>query len=387
MSQVFSSDPWQNSLDVVPNAVGQVAAAIEEKRAQHYGAQSEARKASNQSAHNEKLANLQIQPTSSHHGGRSKTMEESRLQGKAFAAPRQQSLERMRAQAAEMERLERQLERSPRKREARGKAPRGPSRKPSRQGPNAERSRSRVTSTNTDQDQRPKFALTNAGSSQSLAGLSSGAYPVLNGSAVSLDMDEHFSSGRHERTNLSGTVRRTIRNMRSFDSFRRLRPEHRQLSMNAMYNTSRAGNQISREPLNSSIDSGRPPHGFTIPAHERPMRHPRLGQHSPFRGRHRRANTVHDGQQGERNMVSRASSRLRDSLDRGRFELYNAVNKSAAASSVGAGLKSWLRRGKSSASRSRKTQRDEREQGMDWWNQPVTRRSQSRGEQAREGWI
>ncbi|KEQ84617.1 hypothetical protein M438DRAFT_392764 [Aureobasidium pullulans EXF-150] len=79
-----------NSLDVLPNSVAQVAAAIEEKRSHHRSHRRTASQASAQS-------------------------KPSRLQGRAFAAPRQQSLERMRASAADLRQLEEELESSPRK--------------------------------------------------------------------------------------------------------------------------------------------------------------------------------------------------------------------------------------------------------------------------------
>ena len=80
----------QNSLDVVPNSVAQVAAAIEEKRT----ARSYAR---------------------SHSPPRLGRRPSRSVQGRAFAAPRMQSLERMRSEAADLEELREMLERSPRK--------------------------------------------------------------------------------------------------------------------------------------------------------------------------------------------------------------------------------------------------------------------------------
>ncbi|KAF2114417.1 hypothetical protein BDV96DRAFT_494880 [Lophiotrema nucula] len=79
-----------NSLDVVPNSVAQVAAAIEEKRT----AQSYSR------AHTP--PRLGRRPSQS-------------VQGRAFAAPRMQSLERMRARADDIQDLGQTLEQSPRK--------------------------------------------------------------------------------------------------------------------------------------------------------------------------------------------------------------------------------------------------------------------------------
>ncbi|PVH93212.1 hypothetical protein DM02DRAFT_243818 [Periconia macrospinosa] len=79
-----------NSLDVVPNSVAQVAAAIEEKRTAH----------SYKRGHSP--PRLERQPSHS-------------VQGRAFAAPRMQSLDRMRSQAEELHGLGKDLDQSPRK--------------------------------------------------------------------------------------------------------------------------------------------------------------------------------------------------------------------------------------------------------------------------------
>ncbi|KAF2875415.1 hypothetical protein BDV95DRAFT_602851 [Massariosphaeria phaeospora] len=79
-----------NSLDVVPNSVAQVAAAIEEKRTAH----------AHQRLHSP--SRLGRRPSQS-------------VQGRAFAAPRMQSLERMRAQAEDLQDLGQALDKSPRK--------------------------------------------------------------------------------------------------------------------------------------------------------------------------------------------------------------------------------------------------------------------------------
>ncbi|KAF2738850.1 hypothetical protein EJ04DRAFT_560498 [Polyplosphaeria fusca] len=78
-----------NSLDVVPNSVAQVAAAIEEKRIAH----ADPRKRS---------PRLGRRPSQS-------------VQGRAFAAPRMQSLDRMRAQTEDIQDLGHTLDESPRK--------------------------------------------------------------------------------------------------------------------------------------------------------------------------------------------------------------------------------------------------------------------------------
>ncbi|KAF2712895.1 hypothetical protein K504DRAFT_478886 [Pleomassaria siparia CBS 279.74] len=79
-----------NSLDVVPNSVAQVAAAIEEKRAAH--------------THGRTQSPTRI--------GRRPSQS---VQGRAFAAPRMQSLDRMRVQAEDLQELGEILDHSPRK--------------------------------------------------------------------------------------------------------------------------------------------------------------------------------------------------------------------------------------------------------------------------------
>ncbi|KAF1999804.1 hypothetical protein P154DRAFT_436319 [Amniculicola lignicola CBS 123094] len=79
-----------NSLDVVPNSVAQVAAAIEEKRTAHTYSR----------AHSP--PRIGRRPSES-------------VQGRAFAAPRMQSLDRIRSQAVELQELGEILDQSPRK--------------------------------------------------------------------------------------------------------------------------------------------------------------------------------------------------------------------------------------------------------------------------------
>ncbi|KAJ4304578.1 hypothetical protein N0V90_000104 [Kalmusia sp. IMI 367209] len=79
-----------NSLDVVPNSVAQVAAAIEEKRTAHM------------------YQRGQSPPRLGRRSSRS-------VQGRAFAAPRMQSLDRLRAQAEDIQDLGQILDQSPRK--------------------------------------------------------------------------------------------------------------------------------------------------------------------------------------------------------------------------------------------------------------------------------
>jgi hypothetical protein len=80
----------QNSLDVVPNSVAQVAMAIEEKRA----------------------ARTYVRGQSPPQLGRKRSQS---VQGRAFAAPRTQSLDRMRAEVEDLQELVQILDHSPRK--------------------------------------------------------------------------------------------------------------------------------------------------------------------------------------------------------------------------------------------------------------------------------
>ncbi|KAI6833693.1 hypothetical protein KC332_g4312 [Hortaea werneckii] len=101
-----------NSLDVVPNSVAQVAAAIEERRAHHHARR---KSESKTRAH---------QPTRQHSvssPARAKDLRRkpSYKPGQAFAAPRQQSLDRERAKYADLRELEHSLDSSPRKHQTR----------------------------------------------------------------------------------------------------------------------------------------------------------------------------------------------------------------------------------------------------------------------------
>ncbi|KAF7190174.1 Uncharacterized protein HII31_08505 [Pseudocercospora fuligena] len=96
-----------NSLDVMPNSVAQVAAAIEEKRAHRRLNHSRSRRQENGLSRQRSFSSpaqtldLRRQP--------------SYAQGRAFAAPRQQSLDRQREQRADMDELRGILDSSPRK--------------------------------------------------------------------------------------------------------------------------------------------------------------------------------------------------------------------------------------------------------------------------------
>ncbi|KAF2150992.1 hypothetical protein K461DRAFT_322319 [Myriangium duriaei CBS 260.36] len=353
-----------NSLDVVPNAIGQVAAAIEEKRAQHYEAQS--RKGSNPSSHNERQSSSKVQPNTASQSGRSRTPDQSRLQGKAFGAPRQQSLQRMRAEAAELERLGRELDRSPRKQRSHPKSPQNSPPKSSRPKTRSQKSAGRSANNDGSQDRKHMFALNQAPSSHSLGGSSAGSYPVLNGSNMSINIDGTPPDGRahamqaQDITSLSGTVRRTIRNMRSFDSLRRLRPENRRPSMPSMYDPTGAEAQSTHRRTHRSIDSGR------VHLADNNDHHAARSHFSPQSPAAERSQLAFRDKPSSQNLVRRASSRLRDSFDRGKFELQAAVAK-APSSGVGTGIRQWFRDKK--GHHKEKGRREE--QGMDWWNRPV----------------
>lgn len=83
----------KNSLDVVPNSVAQVATAIEEKRGYH---------------------DVSTDGSPAHRIPRRPSTTQS-VQGRAFAAPRMQSLDRMRSQQQEILKLGEVLDSSPRK--------------------------------------------------------------------------------------------------------------------------------------------------------------------------------------------------------------------------------------------------------------------------------
>ncbi|KAK5685111.1 hypothetical protein LTS10_003187 [Elasticomyces elasticus] len=100
-----------NSLDVVPNSVAQVAAAIEERRA------AERRQDRRTSAESRRRNHVPIRQRSASSPARSRDVRRQRsyTQGRAFAAPRQQSLDRQRADNADIDVLRHALDTSPRK--------------------------------------------------------------------------------------------------------------------------------------------------------------------------------------------------------------------------------------------------------------------------------
>ncbi|TKA81340.1 hypothetical protein B0A55_02765 [Friedmanniomyces simplex] len=100
-----------NSLDVVPNSVAQVAAAIEEKRAEQH------RHHRHRSSESKRWKPGPFRQRSVSSPARSKDFRRQRsyTQGRAFAAPRQQSLDRQRAEKADLDLLRHALDSSPRK--------------------------------------------------------------------------------------------------------------------------------------------------------------------------------------------------------------------------------------------------------------------------------
>ncbi|KAG8631625.1 hypothetical protein KVT40_000765 [Elsinoe batatas] len=233
-----------NSLDVVPNAVSQVAAAIEEKRAAHQ--QTQSRKTSGQSSSGGKLGqHSRDHSSASSAPSRARTTDPSRMQGKAFAAPRQQSLEQRRAHASELQGIGQALDRSPRRYKRHNKSSNA---SPAKTGQGAQSRRLQGTASNHDDRyaQQHKFALHNAPSNNSLGGLSVGSYTVLNGSNMNVHMDgQDFELAIGQSA--TDTMRRKLRGIKSLDSFRRARteiyhsgPQYHDLAQDVPHNTSQA---------------------------------------------------------------------------------------------------------------------------------------------------
>ena len=106
-----------NSLDVVPNSVAQVAAAIEEKRAKihHKRAQSK-RQAPIAPQHTDTtIMSSPDTPECLARRASNAAAGNSNVQGRAFAAPRKQSLDRMRQETDDLIEVGKILEQSPRK--------------------------------------------------------------------------------------------------------------------------------------------------------------------------------------------------------------------------------------------------------------------------------
>lgn len=199
----------QNSLDVVPNAVHQVATAIEQKRSRRHHSRSRRRTPSNDDGQSTPRA--RNKSSASHQRHREQRGQASHLQGRAFAAPRQQSLDRRRADQEDVQHIGQVLERSPRKhhRSKSSKATISP--KMIQQDRNRERPR------------RPN-EIHKTASSLSLGGMSVGSYTIFNSSH--LDSYTPPRTVRHHRVpdpRVSHEVegaRDRLRNLRSFESLR-----------------------------------------------------------------------------------------------------------------------------------------------------------------------
>ena len=159
----------------------------------------------------------------------SKPAQTTQLQGRAFAAPRQQSLDRMRAQQADIEHLGDILNNSPRK--YAGRSSKDTDRTTQTAAPREHTSRDK--SHTRQPPPRPDYGRTaravhQAPSAASLGGISVGSYALFSSSNVSLDMKYHTPpAGKSRvldgaayaggRTNMA-SVRRKLRNVASLDS-------------------------------------------------------------------------------------------------------------------------------------------------------------------------
>lgn len=146
--------------------MAQVAAAIEEKRTHHRNHKRVTSRAS-----------VQVAQTTASPGRVATTalMRPYRLQGRAFAAPRQQSLERLRASAADLRQLEEALELSPRKHHisSRSAEVKQPQRSKSVGKENARPGNTRIVS-------RPAREIHKQPSNLAMGGISVGSYTMLN---------------------------------------------------------------------------------------------------------------------------------------------------------------------------------------------------------------
>ena len=105
-----------NSLDVVPNSVAQVAAAIEEKRAKVNHQRNKSNKQTMHTLTNTFTSSKTGATTTANSPTRlSRRPSSASVQGRAFAAPRKQSLDRMRAEVEELQELGKLLNTSPHK--------------------------------------------------------------------------------------------------------------------------------------------------------------------------------------------------------------------------------------------------------------------------------
>lgn len=178
MSLKTADGPLKNSLDVVPNSVAQVAAAIEEKRSRHRRGRSHATSDHTVKQHSRSQTQTSISPAKPQ---TQLNRHASKLQGRAFAISRQQSLDRSRTNTADLQHLGAAIDSSPRKHL--------PSKSPSRhrgKHANADANNSGVASkTNAMIVSRPAREIHKQPSSLSLGGISVGSYTILNDSSTS----------------------------------------------------------------------------------------------------------------------------------------------------------------------------------------------------------
>jgi len=196
-----------NSLDVLPNAVNQVAVAIEEKRLKHK--KSHSHRASDpdrerdQHGHGQTRSNLTVHDRDDHRQG------PPRIQGRAFAAPRQHSLDRARSHAVDMDDIGRVIDHSPRKYKPESKISR------------------KTSAAQSKKTSNERHVLQTTPSSVSL-----GAYTLFNQSNASFEVRYESPMPGHSRRVKAfeagaDTVKDRIRSIRSFDTVR-----HRSKSRN-----------------------------------------------------------------------------------------------------------------------------------------------------------
>lgn len=188
-----------NSLDVLPNAVNQVAVAIEEKRQKHKRSRSQ--KVSDSERERNPDGHVRTRSTQTTLHRHNSQRDPPRIQGRAFAAPRQQSLDRACSQAADIDDIGQIINNSPRKYK-----------------PESKVSRKASTTHNRKPNDRPRLKKTP--SSASL-----GAYTLFNQSNASFDVQYESPMPGHSRREEAfeagaDTVKDRLRSIRSFDTIR-----------------------------------------------------------------------------------------------------------------------------------------------------------------------
>lgn len=188
-----------NSLDVLPNAVNQVAVAIEEKRQKHK--KSQYQKISDSDRERDLDGHVRTKSTQTIPSRHNSRRDPPRIQGRAFAAPRQQSLDRARSHAADIDDIGQIINNSPRKYRPESKVSRKASMTKSRKS-----------------NDRPRLKQTP--SSASL-----GAYTLFNQSNASFDVQYESPMPGHSRRIKAfeagaDTVKDRFRSIRSLDTLR-----------------------------------------------------------------------------------------------------------------------------------------------------------------------